>query len=562
MTNLLVGRILFTAFPVRIIQHAQSLPLRGCRRRSRRLRFHRPCRHGRRKGPLPGIKVDANSFNQDDFKTKFELPTNKPQDVILQVGETQDSVMLNWITAPNITGQSVRIYEAGTDADAGQKVEAKSETSEVNLSEGYPSDEAVKQFRTDVAHHKATVTGLKENTKYTYVVGSEADGWSEEHTFDTGSYGDNWNFLFYGDPQLYNTHDLNEETSSWSKTLDKSVGQFPDTSFLLSAGDQANHSALVEHSKFISPDQMRERRVAVNNGNHDNYFKPSYDAMYNHPTQGDENYWFTYNNALIVSLDSNDWQDFDDDAEFVRETIKEHGKDAEWVIVTFHHSLFSQAYHQEDRQIMYWRERMTPVFSEMDVDLVLSGHDHIYTRTYLMDENKPVDFGNPVPKGGTIEKKKGQVQYVTANSSSGSKYYKFFDFKAGKRDESDANTWDFDKTVEEKTARTYTALWNQNNNPDYTSVEVTPEGLKVSTFDVDEGELDSFTLTHAAEETPNDGGKSSSSSSDDNNQQAGSSKAGTAFGILAALLALIGGGLFFAAQQGLLPKEIKDMLPF
>lgn len=118
-----------------------------------------------------------------------------------------------------------------------------------------------------------------------------------------------------------------------------------------------------------------------------------------------------------------------------------------------------------------------------------------------MDENKPVDFANPVPNGGTVEKKKGQVQYVTANSA---------------------------------------------------SVEVTREGLKISTFDIDEGELDSFTLKRAAEEN------GSSASSQKQDEQGSSSKAGTIFGILA----LIGGGFLFASQTGVLPKEIKDLLPF
>lgn len=258
--------------------------------------------------PLPTIKVDSNSTIESEFKTKFTLPTAKPQDVILQVGETQDSVMLNWITAKGIEGQSVRVREAGSDASTAKTTDAKSATTEINLSEGYPSDPKVKQYRTDVAHHKATITGLKENTKYTYQVGSEKDGWSEEYTFNTGTYGNKWNFLFFGDVQLYNTHDLDEEAASWKKTVSQGVEKYPDTSFLLSAGDQANHSALVEHSKFIEPEQMRQYRVGVNNGNHDNYHKPSYDAMYNRPTQGDENYWFEYNNTLVVSLDSNDWR--------------------------------------------------------------------------------------------------------------------------------------------------------------------------------------------------------------------------------------------------------------
>lgn len=223
----------------------------------------------------------------------------------------------------------------------------------------------------------------------------------------------------------------------------------------------------------------------------------------------------------------------------------------------------------EDRQIMYWRERMTPVFSEMNVDLVLSGHDHIYTRTYLMDEQKPVDFGAPVPNGGVVEKKTGQVQYVTANSSSGSKYYKFFDFKTGKRDETDANTTDFEQSVQDKTARTYTAFWNQNMSPDYTNVEVTPEGLKVTTFDVNDGELDSFTLKRAASDTkppefktteePTKPTEPRGKGSSQGSGESSAKNAGAAIGVLAGLLALIGGG-FVALTQGLLPPQIAAML--
>ena len=136
------------------------------------------------KTPLPGTKISDNNIIQNEFQTKFTLPTDKPQDVILQVGETQDSVMLNWVTAPGITNQTVRYFEAGADASTATELPATSATSEINLSEGYPSDEKVKQYRTDVAHHKATIKGLKENTKYTYTVGSEATGWSEPSTFN------------------------------------------------------------------------------------------------------------------------------------------------------------------------------------------------------------------------------------------------------------------------------------------------------------------------------------------------------------------------------------------
>ncbi|QNP94886.1 metallophosphoesterase [Corynebacterium wankanglinii] len=214
---------------------------------------------------------------------------------------------------------------------------------------------------------------------------TDKDGWSKEYTFNTGTFGDKWNFLVFGDPQLYSTKDLAKQTAGWNNTVTQATKRFPESSFLLSVGDQANHSALQEHGGFISPDPMRAHRTVVTMGNHDYYHAPSYEAMYNRPNVEDENYWFTYNNALVINMDTNDWEDFDDDAAFLRKVVKEQGTDKDWVTLTYHHSTFSQAYHQEDRGIQYWRERMTPVISELDVDLVLGGHDHIYTRSHLMN---------------------------------------------------------------------------------------------------------------------------------------------------------------------------------
>lgn len=489
------------------------------------------------------------------------LPTAHPQDVILQAGAKQDSVMLNWITAPGISGQVVRIQEKDAPADSAQEITATATTSKVSYTQGDPrkQDNVV----ADVAHHKATVESLKENTAYTYKVGSDKDGWSQEYTFNTGSYGDSWNFLHFGDVQLYSTKDLAGQTEGWNKTVSAAVEKFPQTSFLLSAGDQANHSSMQEHAGFISPDALKQYRTVVNMGNHDNYYPDSYLAVYNRPNVEDENYWFEYNNALFISMDTNDWEDFDDDVAFLRKTVAEHGEDKDWIILTYHHATFSQAYHQEDRSVMYWRERMTPIFSELDVDLVLSGHDHIYTRSHLMNGFDPVDAGRVAKTGETIEKNKGEVQYVTSNSASGSKYYKFFDFKEGERDEEDTNTWTFDQTVDEKTIRTYTAVWDQQQEPNYTNVEVTKEGLTVTTYKTENGEVvDAFTLKRAAEEKPAENEKPSK----DDNSSTGSS-VGVALGVLAALLAAIGGGAFWALQQGLIPQglipeQIAAMLPF
>lgn len=476
--------------------------------------------------------------------------------MILQVGGKQDSVNLNWITAANISGQQVRIWEKAAGESSAKTVNATSTTSKVYLSEGY-KDKASPLVYNDVANHKATVEGLKENTEYTYQVGANGN-WSATYTFNTGTYGDNWNFLLFGDVQLYSDKaEFQNQIKSWNNTVSTAVEKYPNTAFLLSAGDQANYSAFSEHSGFISPDELRQFRTAVNMGNHDFVDPDTYEAFYNRPNREDENYWWTYNNALFVSLDTNDYMDFDDDVEFVSRIVEEQGADKDWVIVNYHHSTFSQAYHMEDAVTQYYRERMTPVFSKLDVDLVLAGHDHIYTRSYLMDGPTPVDLGREVKIGETLAKNPGEVQYVTANSASGSKYYNFFDFKTLTRNEDDAtNSWTLEKSIQEKTIRTYTAVWDQNKVPDYTNVDVTPEGLTVTTYDMEKGDIvDQFTLTRA--EPEGDGGSSAGSSEDG---LSGGAIAGIVLGVIAAVLGAAGAAAYFNLIPGL-NEAIRQFVP-
>lgn len=468
--------------------------------------------------------------------------TAVPHDVVLGVGATQSELIFNWITAQGLTGQVAQISLDDTFASP-ITVDAVSENVSIVNTEGDSRDRAEGEYveYRDGAVNRATVDSLAENTTYSYRVGSEADGWSEVQTFNTGTYGDNWNFLFFGDTQLYNTHSNRaEEVQNWANNLERATIENPGTSFILSAGDQANHSSWDEHSAYISPETLRNYRLAVNNGNHDQYNYDAYNAMYPRPNQVDENYFFEYNNALFLSLDSNDYLDIDDDIAFLRDTVAAHGDDKDWIVLTYHHSTFSQAYHMDDARIKYQRERLTPVISELNVDLVLGGHDHIYTRSHLMNGFTPVDAGREAVVGETLNPKAGEVVYLATNSSSGSKFYDFYDFQLGQRYDTGL---DFQETVDQKKIRTYTAVWNQDQVQDYTNVELTPEGLTVTTKDAVSGELvDQFTLSKQdrdeESEVPVEDDK-------DGDNATGSSNLGLA-AILAPVLAIFGfvGGLF------------------
>ena len=109
--------------------------------------------------PAAFADVDAtNDYIAANFKNPFELPTDKPQDVVLQAGATESSVLLNWITAKGVTGQSVRIQEKGGET---KTIEAKSTDSKVTVTEGKIKDPEVEPVWATVANHKASVDGLK-----------------------------------------------------------------------------------------------------------------------------------------------------------------------------------------------------------------------------------------------------------------------------------------------------------------------------------------------------------------------------------------------------------------
>ncbi|MBP3412692.1 MAG: S-layer homology domain-containing protein [Oscillospiraceae bacterium] len=104
--------------------------------------------------------------------------------------------------------------------------------------------------------------------------------------------------------------------------------------------------------------------------------------------------------------------------------LAEH-PDPLWKVVALHHSLYTVASHAYDESILARREELVPLFHELDIDVVLSGHDHVYCRSYIMDGLEPL--GDPdiydQRSISSVTNPDG-VLYVTANSSSGSKTYK------------------------------------------------------------------------------------------------------------------------------------------
>ncbi|MDJ1372200.1 metallophosphoesterase [Gulosibacter molinativorax] len=371
-----------------------------------------------------------------------------------------------------------------TDADSTQPTQIRltnTATSEEALLDATASGTSLDQ--PELTWNQASATGLEPGATYEWQAGSDALGWSEPYSFTVQS--DNkLDVLVFGDTQIGSGGGVPTDAGAWDNTLGTALNQVPNPDFLLSVGDQVdNHDSASEYTDYLAPDGLRENALATNIGNHDDGSSDdaqhSYAEHFNMPNRTANpgwnnemgNYWYIQNDTLFVSLNSNE-QDPDAHSQWVRDVVAAHGQDVTWKVATWHHSLYSTASHATDRDIEERREWLPPLMSELDFDLVLSGHDHVYNRTHLLNAGHPVgDLTAP----SELTKYEDEVLYITNQSSTGSKYYE----------------------IQSGPNFTFNAVEVQNRVPAYSHLEIDGGELTVTTHQTDGAVIDTVTLSKA-----------------------------------------------------------------
>ncbi|MBR5241701.1 MAG: metallophosphoesterase family protein, partial [Clostridia bacterium] len=269
---------------------------------------------------------------------------------------------------------------------------------------------------------KATISGLEENTRYAYVyaVGGEM---SDIYYFNVGSFGD-FDFVYISDPQLQEP----EDAPLWHSSLDRIVNGL-GAELLVCAGDQVSTMDNLSLYQGFITEELSGITFAPSVG--PGHESPSilYQEHYNLPNLSTDygvsnpsaNYHYVYNNVLFIHLNSADKTAYTngEHAEYVEKTMKAN-PDADWTIVVMHYSFFTTGKYADNGDMIGYRNKLAPKLTELGVDLVLSGHDHIYTRTHLMNGTTVAENVDIV--GNTIHEPDGTL-YVVAGSSTGTKYY-------------------------------------------------------------------------------------------------------------------------------------------
>ncbi len=238
---------------------------------------------------------------------------------------------------------------------------------------------------------------------YTYTADSE----EYYGSFSISAEDKSFTVMFCSDPQLGRSGDDSDEavandTYGWERTLDSAVGNGAE--LILSTGDQVNDGfSLTQYNALFSPDALSSVVFAPAAGNHDFYSPlfPMYFGNAGNPAAGND-YYFSYGNAVFIVLDSNNILSPLHTAT-VKNAINAY-PDARWRVVMLHHGAYSSCKDEFTNKLC--AGSLKDVFDKYDIDLVLSGHNHFYSRTY------PVYDGG-ISSTGTV--------YFEAGSASGGK---------------------------------------------------------------------------------------------------------------------------------------------
>ncbi|MCT1413958.1 purple acid phosphatase family protein [Corynebacterium sanguinis] len=350
----------------------------------------------------------------------------------------------------------------------------------------------------------AEVSDLTPGETYSYQIGSDAGGFSAPESFTIDDGDDSWKFVAVSDAQIGVNLKVSEQGATWRTTAGNAAAANPDASLFVSLGDQVEGwgdliGRYGQYNEFFSAPQLRTYRFAAIEGNHETY--PSgastrhFKEHWNLPNEQGEtsNYFFEQNNALFIALNSNRKDDagLAEQAQFVRDTVAAHGGDKDWVIVLNHFAFHSHGGRYTDDDIVRMRNVLSPVFSEVGVDVVLNGHDHMYNRSYLMNGLEPVVPGAPAEPGDVLHQGPGEVLYLTLSTAGGGKFY---DFEGNDGNEYPGMT--LAEARERNLNRPTIAYWNQDYTPDYSVVSVEQGSLNILSVNAADGSLvDDVTLT-------------------------------------------------------------------
>lgn len=339
--------------------------------------------------------------------------TDPVKDIVVNNGDNENQIAITYFVRNDLSSQSYLVFDG--------KTYKASRVYQTGDSKGYMS-------------HTVVLDIIAGNT-YTYYIKTPSYT-SDTYTLKTKALGENNEFslAYFGDPQIgsgdsvWDSKGLNKNTQAkvdqdkidFAKAIDRAMKMDPH--FYFSMGDNVEIAGYEgEYDSFLDHDMFRERIFSTVTGNHETYMDKNDDNQQNTVfrdhfylpnvselgsfTKNNEDgsltyvpgdYYYTYGDTLFINLNSNNTNS-NEHREFIEKAIKEaedkRNAKFSWKVVSFHHAPYSTATHTSDLDIIERRKELVKIFNDNGIDIVLNGHDHIYTRSkHMLAGEKTLSF--------------------------------------------------------------------------------------------------------------------------------------------------------------------------
>ena len=294
--------------------------------------------------------------------------------------DTKTTKAITWISDGNGDEGIVQYIDASTVNDVANIDWNTANIAKANRSEGAE------------VTNKAIIRGLTAGASYYYRVGGN-DTFSSVGKFTTAGENDgSFSFIHVTDPQGSSEVDF----SNWSSNITGAMSAFPQTSFIVNTGDFVNDGLDESEWKYcfnLPADTIKNTTLVPVVGNHEGYdylgsFNKHFtlDAPYYALKDKGSYYSFDYENVHFTVLNTDEKENEDLSAKqlsWLKKDLSKASKndDIEWIIVALHRSLYSSGDHSTDGDVINFRTSIGELLDKYGVDIVLSGHDHVYMRT-------------------------------------------------------------------------------------------------------------------------------------------------------------------------------------
>lgn len=314
--------------------------------------------------------------------SKVNADTENIYYVSASAGETYETVGINYHC--NIEGsyviygtdKNLNTFETATPTENLWSAEYKATDSSTGFDERYVC--------------AANLTNLQANKTYYYriIAGTEK---SQIRSFTTAKQNTGKHeVLFLADTQSSNLSAFQRV----NKVINMLKGKAPDAGLALIAGDIVDRGGYESQweAYFDGVTAFDDMLLTTVPGNHEyyhdngpGYIDPTfYNQFFNNPKNGPEerlnsSYYVKHDNALFIMLDVINREYIEEHKVWFKEVVENNP--SQWIIVMTHAGLYSAGAYEHDAS--YFNKQFKSLFEECQVDLAISGHEHLYIRKDL-----------------------------------------------------------------------------------------------------------------------------------------------------------------------------------